>query len=48
MLAVVPILYVGYKFARKTHIWKAEEVDLQKNLDEIAEYERTFIPRPPK
>lgn len=45
MIAVFPILYVGYKYVRKTKIWKPEEVDLVKDMAEIAEYERNFVPK---
>jgi amino acid permease len=47
MLAVFPILYVGYKVVRKTRILRPEEVDLAKDLDIIEEYERNYIPKPP-
>lgn len=47
MLAVFPILYVGYKVIRKTKILKPHEVDLVKDLDTIEEYERNYIPQPP-
>jgi amino acid transporter len=45
MIAVFPLLYVGYKFTRKTKIWKPEEVDLVKDKAEIDEYERNYIPQ---
>lgn len=48
MIAVFPALYFGYKFVRKTKIHKPEEVDLHKDLDVIAEYERNYVPIPPK
>ncbi|KAG6041489.1 hypothetical protein E4U41_004066 [Claviceps citrina] len=46
MLAVFPILYLGYKVVHKTKIHKAEEVDLHKELDVVNAYERTYIPQP--
>lgn len=46
MIAVAPILYFGYKFVRKTTIWKPEEVDLYANLDEIEEHEQNFVAQP--
>ncbi|KND86543.1 General amino acid permease AGP2 [Tolypocladium ophioglossoides CBS 100239] len=48
MIPVFPILYVGWKLIHKTHIYKASEVDLQKDMAGIEEYERNFIPQPPK
>jgi amino acid transporter len=48
MIAICPILYVGWKFLKKTEIPRLEDIDLQKNLDEIAEYERSYVPNPPK
>ncbi|KAK4151101.1 amino acid permease/ SLC12A domain-containing protein [Chaetomidium leptoderma] len=47
MIAICPILYIGYKIVKKTKIYSPEEVDLQKNLDEIDHYERTYVPSPP-
>lgn len=48
MVAVFPVLYVGYKIIRKTRIYKPEEVDLQKDQDVLEEYERNYVPQPPK
>lgn len=48
MIFVYPILYFGYKFIRKTEIRKPEEIDLFKDLDEIEEYQRNYIPTPPR
>lgn len=48
MIAVCPIFYVGWKILKKTKIHKAHEIDLQKNLDEIDKYERSYVPMPPK
>lgn len=48
MIFVYPVLYFGYKFIRKTEIRKPEEVDLFKDLDEIEEYQRNYIPTPPR
>lgn len=48
MVGVFPVLYVGWKVIHKTRIYKPEEVDLQKDLDVIEEYERHYIPEPPK
>lgn len=43
-----PVLYVGWKIVHRTRIFKPEEVDLRKDLDVIEEYEREYIPHPPK
>lgn len=48
MIAVCPILYVGYKIVKKTKILHPKEVDLRKNMDEIDEYERSYGPQPAK
>lgn len=46
MLAVFPILYVGYKVVRKTKIHEPKDVDLYTDLDVIEEYERNYVPQP--
>lgn len=46
MLGICPVLYVGWKIIKKTKIYRPEEVDLMKNLDEIDEYEKTYVPTP--
>ncbi|KAL7920170.1 amino acid permease/ SLC12A domain-containing protein [Trichoderma austrokoningii] len=48
MIFAYPVLYLGYKFIRKTEIRKPEEIDLFKDLDEIEEYQRNYIPTPPR
>ncbi|KAK3900778.1 general amino acid permease AGP2 [Staphylotrichum tortipilum] len=48
MIGICPVLYIGWKVIKRTKIYKPEEVDLGKNLDEIEEYERTYVPIPPK
>ncbi|KAK4660977.1 General amino acid permease AGP2 [Podospora pseudocomata] len=48
MIAVCPILYLGYKFVNKTKLHRSDEIDLVKNVDEIEEYQRTYVPSPPK
>lgn len=48
MIAVCPILYFGWKFFHKTKIYRAGEVDLMRSLDEIEDYERSYVPKPPK
>ncbi|PYH77583.1 hypothetical protein BO82DRAFT_423363 [Aspergillus uvarum CBS 121591] len=46
MVAVCPILYVGWKLAHKTKIMNSSEVDLRQGLDLIEEDERNYIPQP--
>lgn len=46
MIAVVPILFLGYKVLKRSRYYKPEEVDLVKNLDEIEEYEANYVPQP--
>jgi amino acid transporter len=48
MIGVFPVLFVGWKLIKKTKWLKPEEVDLQKDLDDIAEYERNYVPKPPR
>ncbi|PKS13133.1 hypothetical protein jhhlp_000475 [Lomentospora prolificans] len=48
MIMLFPILYVGWKVIHKTRIHKPQDVDLRKDLDAIEDYERNFVPRPPK
>lgn len=47
MIAVFPILYFSYKIYHKTKIHKPEEVDLFKDVADIEEYQRNFVPSPP-
>jgi yeast amino acid transporter len=48
MVFAFPILYLGYKFIRRTPFIKAADADLVKNLDEIEEYERNYVPKKSK
>ena len=48
MIGVVPVLYIGWKVIKRTKFLKPTEVDLLKDLDEIEEYERNYVPKPPK
>ncbi|KAK0714569.1 putative carnitine transport protein [Lasiosphaeris hirsuta] len=48
MIGVCPLLYFGWKSLKKTRIYRADEVDLFKNVNEIDEYQRTFVPSPSK
>lgn len=48
MIAVCPLLYIAWKVLKRSKLYKPEEVDLVKNLDEIEEYEANYVPRPAK
>jgi yeast amino acid transporter len=48
MIGVFPVLFFGWKLIKRTKWLKPEEVDLTKDLDEIAEYEANYVPTPPK
>lgn len=48
MIGICPCLYVGYKIVKRTKVYPADEIDLVKNLDEVEEYERSYVPTPPK
>ncbi|KAJ9136464.1 General amino acid permease AGP2, partial [Pleurostoma richardsiae] len=48
MIGVCPVLFVAWKFIKRTRFYKPEEVDLFKNVDEIDEYQANYIPKPPK
>lgn len=48
MIGVFPLLFIFWKFYKKTKWLKPEEVDLTKDMDEIAEYERNYVPIPPR
>jgi yeast amino acid transporter len=48
MIFVFPVLFVGWKFLKKTKWLKPHEVDLRKDVDEIEEYQRTYVPIPPR
>ncbi|KAE8376509.1 amino acid permease-domain-containing protein [Aspergillus bertholletiae] len=47
MIGVCPIIFFGWKFWHKTEMRKPEEVDLTTGLNEIDEYERTYVALPP-
>ncbi|KXX80246.1 General amino acid permease AGP2 [Madurella mycetomatis] len=48
MIGICPCLYLGWKILKRSRFCPADEVDLVKNLDEVAEYERSYVPSPPK
>ncbi|KAI4161147.1 MAG: hypothetical protein L6R39_000107 [Caloplaca ligustica] len=47
MVGVFPVLYFGWKLLRGTKIIKLSEVDLHKDVEEIDEYTRNYVPSPP-
>ena len=48
MIGVFPILFVFWKFYKKTKWLDPKEVDLLKDVDVIEEYTRNYVPQPPK
>lgn len=48
MVMLFPVLYLGWKLIHKTKIMKPIEVDLMQDVDSIEEYERNYVPQPPK
>lgn len=48
MIGVCPLLYIGWKFLKRTKFLEPHEVNLSENVAEIEEYTRNFVPTPPK
>ncbi|KAL2013958.1 hypothetical protein VTN00DRAFT_1483 [Thermoascus crustaceus] len=48
MIGVFPVLFVGWKVVKRTKWRRPEEVDLVKDVAEIEEYTREFVPVPPR
>ena len=49
MIAVFPILFFGWKYLKKTKWRRPEEVELRpKDLLEVEEYERNYVPAVPR
>ena len=48
MIAVFPLLFWVWKLLKRTKWLKPEEVDLHRDVDEIEEYTRNYVPSPPK
>jgi amino acid transporter len=46
MVFLFPVLYLGYKFVKKTKIVKPHEADLVTDLAEIEEYHENFVEKP--
>jgi len=43
MIFIFPVLYLGWKFIKKSKVVKPHEADLQQDLEEIEEYTRNFV-----
>ena len=48
MIGMFPILFFGYKLVKKSKWRKGEEVDLRGEVEEIEEYQRNYVPTPPR
>ena len=48
MIAVFPILFVAWKLLKRTKWLKPSEVDLYRDVEEIEEYQRNYVPSPPR
>jgi amino acid transporter len=48
MIMIFPVLFLGWKFIKKTKMKAAHEVDLFSDVDEIEEYTRNFVAAPPE
>lgn len=48
MIGLCPLIFFVWKYYKGTKFLKPEEVDLAKDLEEIEEYTRNFVPSPPK
>lgn len=47
MVGLFPVLYFGWKILKRTEFIKAENIDVRKDVEEIEEYTRNFVPGPP-
>lgn len=48
MCAVFPVLFVGWKLLKRTRWLRPEEVDLRRDVEEIEEYTKGYVPEPAK
>ncbi|EGC41999.1 amino acid permease [Histoplasma capsulatum var. duboisii H88] len=48
MIGLCPVLFFGWKLSKKTKWFKPHEVDLFKDVAEIDEYTKNFVPTPPR
>lgn len=47
MIGIFPVLFLVWKFLKGTKFLKPEEVDLYRDVAEIEEYTREYVPKPP-
>lgn len=48
MIGLFPVLFVGWKVVKKTKWKKAHEVDLKGEVEDIEDYQREYVPVPPR
>lgn len=48
MIFVFPVLFIFWKMYKGTRWFRPEEVDLIRDLDEIEEYTRNYVEKPPR
>ena len=48
MIGLFPILFFGWKLIHKSKWRKPETVDLRGEVEEIEEYQRNYVPTPPR
>lgn len=48
MIGLFPVLFVTWKLLKKTKWKKPQDVDLKGEVEEIEDYQRNFVPKPPK
>ena len=48
MVAVFPLLFLSWKLLNRTSWRRPEDVDLRQDVEEIEEYQRNYVPIPPK
>ena len=48
MIGLFPVLFLGWKVVKKSKRRRPEEVDLRGEVEEIEEYQRSYVPTPPR
>ena len=48
MIGLFPILFFGWKLVHKSKWRRPESVDLKGEVEEIEEYQRNYVPTPPR
>jgi amino acid transporter len=48
MIGIFPVLFFGWKVVKKSKWRRPEDVDLRGEVEEIEEYQRNFVPTPPR